>query len=271
MQRFRPFTVESTPHHLHFEAFGVPVMLRASSEELLSRAQAFLPPGWRPAGDQEVKYDVGILQEQEGGFSVYTGTVRASENQGLELSLVVLEGQVRGLVALHAPDFTFVHAGAVAHEGRAIVLPGNSFAGKSTLTAALVAEGALYYSDEFTVLDEHGLVHPYPKAVSLRRPDAMQADHTVESLGGTAGTDPVPIGLAAVTYYEPGSRWSPRELGPGEGVLALLSHTVIARTRPDQALATLRGAMENAVALEGPRGEAEETARLLLSAVGAPA
>jgi len=271
MPKFTPFSDETTPHHLDFEAFGVAVTLRASSEELLARAEAFMPPGWRPVQEDKCEYVVGIIAEEEGGYSVYTGTVRAGEAQGLELSLVVLEGQVRGLVALHAPRLTFVHAGVVAHEGRAIVIPGHSFAGKSTLTAALVAEGALYYSDEYTVLDDEGLVHPYPKPVSLRRENAMQADHTIESLGGTAGVDPVPIGLAAVTYYEPGARWEPRQLGAGESALALLSHTVIARTRPDQALAAIRRAMENAVALEGPRGEADETARMLLSSVAAPA
>jgi hypothetical protein len=42
-----------------------------------------------------------------------------------------------------------------------MVLPGKSFAGKTTLVAALVRAGAEYWSDEYAVLDANGDVHPY--------------------------------------------------------------------------------------------------------------
>ena len=71
-------------------------------------------------------------------------------------------------VANYAPDRVFVHAGVVAWRGRALVLPGTSFAGKTTLVAELVRAGAIYYSDEYAVLDEQGRVHPY----SARSADA---------------------------------------------------------------------------------------------------
>ena len=38
--------------------------------------------------------------------------------------------------------------------GRAIVIPGRTFSGKSTLVAELVRAGATYYSDEYAVEDE---------------------------------------------------------------------------------------------------------------------
>src|SRR5207247_125098 len=83
------------------------------------------------------------------------------------------------------------HAGAVAHRGRIALLPGQSFAGKTTLTAALVELGALYYSDEFAVLDADGLVHPYAKDLSIRDHGRMQrSDTPVETLGGLAGRVP---------------------------------------------------------------------------------
>ena len=51
-------------------------------------------------------------------------------------------------------------AGVVGWENRAIVMPGASFAGKTTLVRAWLEAGATYYSDEFAVLDRAGRVHP---------------------------------------------------------------------------------------------------------------
>ena len=68
-------------------------------------------------------------------------------------------------------------------------LPGHSFSGKSTLVAALVRAGAVYYSDEFAVLDPDGFVHPYAKALSL------DVARQVEELGGVAGDEPLPARL----------------------------------------------------------------------------
>jgi hypothetical protein len=262
------FTDETAPHQLAFDAFGVKLRVCANSPELLERAEPFLPPGWRPCPAQPDQYPLGILEEKGNGFLVFKGDTCISEGHGLEYSLTMLEGQIRGHVAVLAPDRTFIHAGAVEHEGRAIVFPGYSFAGKTTLTEAFVRAGATYYSDEFAVLDSDGLVHPYPKPLSIRVGDeSLQADHPVESINGVAGVEAIPLGMVIVTYYKPGTEWAPRELPPGEAALALLSHTVTARTRPDQAIRAISRAVENAVTLEGERGEAAELVDELLQGV----
>jgi hypothetical protein len=116
------------------------------------------------------------------------------------------------------------------------------------------------------VLDSEGLVHPYPKPLSIRAGELrLQADHPVESLNGVAGVEAIPLGMVVVTYYRPGAEWDPRELSPGEAALALLSHTVTARTRPDEAIRAISRAVENAVVYEGERGEAQELAPRLLA------
>jgi hypothetical protein len=75
------------------------------------------------------------------------------------LALGILDAELRMYIALNAPEHVFVHAGVVGVGERAIVLPGRSFAGKTTLVAALVRAGAEYWSDEYAVLDADGLVH----------------------------------------------------------------------------------------------------------------
>lgn len=264
------FTDETAPHQVAFEAYGVEARICVQSADLLARVGRFVPPGSRLLSPTPAQHQHGLLREEDGTYSVYHGITRASEGARLEISLITLESQVRGHVAMNSPDRTFVHAGAVAHNGRAMIFPGHSFSGKSTLVAALVRAGAIYYSDEFAVLDAVGLVHPYAKPLSLRPdPPTEEVDHTVEELGGVAGVDPLPVGTAVVTRYAPGAQWQPKRLSAGEAALALFSNTVSARKRPDAAMSAVARAVENAVVLEGERGEAEVMADYLLEHVHA--
>jgi hypothetical protein len=160
-----------------------------------------------------------------------------------------------------------VHAGVVAYGSRAIVIPGRSFSGKTTLVAELVKAGAVYYSDEYAVLDEGGLVHPYSKPLSIRLAGLGQTDFHVSELGGVAGDAPLPIGLVVAARFEPGADWRPRELSGGESVLAMLANTVPAQDRPAQSLATIKRALNGTLVLEGERGEAAGLSRELLHAV----
>lgn len=60
------------------------------------------------------------------------------------------------------------HAGAVAIGRSGIILPGRSGSGKSTLTAALIARGFTYYSDEVAVIaPDCGSLLPFPKALKI--------------------------------------------------------------------------------------------------------
>lgn len=51
---------------------------------------------------------------------------------------------------------TFVHSGVVEFDRRAIVFPGKSRYGKSTMVAALVEAGCRYLSDEYAVISPEG-------------------------------------------------------------------------------------------------------------------
>jgi hypothetical protein len=184
----------------------------------------------------------------------------------LRLALGVLDAELRMYVALHAPDHVFVHARVVGVDGHAIVLPGRSFAGKTTLVAALVKAGAEYWSDEYAVLDADGLVHPYPKPLSVRINDTRETDEQpVESLGGRAGNKALPVAVIAFTSYRPGVAWALRARTSGEGAVKLLEHSIAARSRPEQVLAAVRRAATDAVVFEGERGDAALAASALLS------
>jgi hypothetical protein len=254
------------PQPLTFEAFGVRVRVVVSGPEELERVRALLPPGSQPCRSSEgVEATFSLGGDAACGYELSRDGDSLVREVKLNTALEALERVLRALVALKAPAHIFVHAGVVGHKGGAIVMPGSSLAGKTSLVAALVRAGARYYSDEFAPLDAAGLVHPFAKPLSIRNERYVQVDHHVDALGGVAGDEPLPVRAVVVTSYESGGTWRPRRLSSGEAVLAVLAHTVPAQSRPAQALETISRSLDRAAVYEGTRGEAEELAPLLLT------
>jgi hypothetical protein len=235
--------------------------------EQVDRALALIPPGSTPCSPTGLDATFALATGAAGTYELTRNGEPLARKLELDLALEVLGRELRALVAFRAPHHVFVHAGAVAHKGAAIVMPGTSSAGKTTLVAALVRAGAEYYSDEFAPLGEDGLVHPFAKPLSFRNDLSVQTDHHVDVLGGVAGERPVPVGAVIVTRYRAGSGWRPRRLTSGAAVLALLSHAVPAQSRPAQALRAINRTVERATLIEGDRGEADAVAPLVLAEI----
>ncbi len=248
------------------ESHGVRLDIELDDRSLMPAVVALLPPGWVEGNASSVDATLALSREGAAHFRVMYEGEAISGPVDLDVALAFLEERIRGTVAVMARDRVFIHAGTVAYDGRAIVLPGDSFAGKTTLVAALVREGATYYSDEFAVLDPEGYVHPYPKLLSIRGArDEAAAAVPASELGGATGEVPVPVALVAVTSYRPKAPWSPVRLPPGEAALALLSHAVPARKRPAEALRAVRRVAEECACVRSERGEAQPVARALLA------
>jgi len=257
-----------------FRAYGWRAGVRVNEPALLAQLSAYLPPGWRSSKSPDVDavYSLWVGRERGGArgrFRVYAGCERRACTADLGHALGVLESEIRLGVASAARGLTFVHAGVVGWRGRAVLVPGRSRSGKTTLVAELVRQGALYLSDEFAVLDARGRVHPFAKPLSIRGAsgcDRHARRLAVEELGGRSGTRPLPVALVAFTEYREGAAWEPAVLSPGTAVLELLSHTVPARLRPEESLLALERVVSGASLLQSPRGDAAETARRLLCA-----
>jgi hypothetical protein len=198
-------------------------------------------------------------------YVLYCGTELVARAADLELVLAIFTKHAELLTAYHARDRLFVHAGVVGWRGQAIVIPGRSMTGKTTLVRALVEAGATYYSDEFAVLDLQGQAHPYALPLSVRGANGQPGQKTpVEALGGQAGSAPLPVGLVVVTRYQAGARWRPRRLPAGQALLALMDNTVAARRDPSFSMPILRAVAARADAVRGARGEAGAVAVALL-------
>jgi hypothetical protein len=258
------------PVELSGEVFGVGVTLAASDRKLMDMLSAWLPPEWHEGEAGVSPISLSVVRNGPEEYQV----ARGGETVGvwpLEDAIRTFEVSLRNHIASSAPAHLFIHAGTVARDGKAIVIPGPSFSGKTTLVTALVEAGATYYSDEYAVLDANGLVHPYPKPISIRTstPDRRRSNHHASSFGGTVGTEPVPIGLIVRTQYRTGALWEPQELTPAQAALELLICSYQGEDRAREALATLGKAVNGVSALKGDRSDAATVVPDLLARLGA--
>lgn len=254
-------------------SYGVPVRIGVSDPSLLERLPEHFPPGWKPARSKSPEEEFSLVRarsrQRRAAWRLFRGSERIAQASNAGELLKHLESWLRLTVAIRSRQRIFVHAGVVGWRGRALLLPGRSHSGKTTLVAALVRAGATYFSDEYAVLDDAGRVHPFAKPLSIRRRDGTAArKYPVEALGGRAATRSLPVRLVAVTRYRPGARWRPRTLSPAEGLFALLSNTPTALMRSEDALRALNQVVLHAVTLRGARAEADQIAPWLLERLG---
>lgn len=240
-------------------AYGVRFTVRVSDASLLDAALRRLPPGWQRAEPcRGRRYG---LRLERGLYELWQGRSFLARSADLEALLDAFQGQTHLHVAEHAASAVFVHAGVVAWDGKAMLLPGRSMAGKSTLVLALLRAGATYLSDNYAVLDHRGRVRPFARPLALRDgPDEPRRRCDAEELGAQVATGALPVRWIVATRYLAGSRWNIKRTSRGRAALALLANAVSARRHPAEVLAALRQAVADAATFEGERGEADEAA-----------
>src|SRR3954463_8359945 len=255
---------------LSVRAYGVQLGLRASEPGALEPLLERLPPEWKPAASPLVDRMYSYVAGGQAPGSrarrfhlLYIDHARVARDHTIEPCLDALERDARHTVAALSPQRVFVHAGVVGWGGGAIVIPGASFSGKTTLVAELVRRGATYYSDEYAAIDRHGRVHPFAKPLSIRG----DGERSPEGLGGTGGRVPLRVRAIVEAPYREGARWRPRSRSAGEGALALLSNAIPGRDEPARPMSAVRAAASGAVVLSGPRGDAADMASQLLARV----
>ena len=263
---------------MSFSSYGVRFGIRANEPRILEQTLAHMPPQWKPSSTMKVEHLYSLVA---GGKStqkrvrrynlLYSGPFRLARTMKVEELFECFESDLQVLIAEMARSRLFVHAGVVGWKGRAIVIPGKSMSGKTTLVANLVQAGATYYSDEYALFDAQGRVHPYPRPLQMREKIDGQARRTaVEVPEPKRGRKPLPVGLVAVTNYQEGREWRPRVLTEGQAVLELMRHTVAARSRPKHALAALRNVVSTALSLKSARGQTTGVVDKLLNDVENP-
>lgn len=251
-----------------FISCGVRVGVRADDASILDALPPYLPPVREPTTIPEVDHLFSLRAAESGRRPrLYEGPrlIRRRRVSGMAEQLDLLRSLLELCIATNSPSLLFVHAGVVERNGQAIVIPGRSLSGKTTLVTALLRAGARYYSDEFAVLDAAGRVLPWARRLRIRLDGQPPRHEPVEAFGELAPQASLPIGLIVVTAHRAGARWRPRALSPGQALLALMRNTCGVRQRPDRTIEILSRAVRSAPALASRRGEAADLAATLLA------
>lgn len=264
-----------------YSVYGVCFGLRSNEPALLDAAATHLPLGWLPltsppsggieGGRQEIAFVYCFIQNtgQENEYQLYYNEERLIQTSNLAQLLTSFENHAELYSAYHAKDYLFIHAGVVGWQGQAILIPGRSMSGKSSLVRALLKAGASYYSDEFALLDAEGWVHPYPVPLSIRKKGALIGEkHSLASLGIQPATEALPVGLIVVAKHKRYARWQPKNLPPAETMLNLMDNAVAANRDPEFSMPILKKVVSRAKAIKSQRGEAQRVARAILRSLG---
>jgi hypothetical protein len=264
---------------INFQAYGVKIGVKVNNRDYLleieKRLGKILPNGFKIIDKNEIDHILLLKQKKNGDFQLFRNEKNVANSSSKEEFYDFVESEIRLTVAEYAVSRVFLHAGVVGWKGKAIVIPGSSFSGKTSMVAALIKKGALYYSDEYAVLDEKGYVHPFPKMLSLRgiTDEYKQVDCTAESLGGKVGYEPLPIGMVLITKYDPTynliqndtNGFKPEVLSGGRALLEILLQTIPVRINPKFTLQVLNKIVNDAIIAKSKRGEAQKFADLLLN------
>jgi hypothetical protein len=179
-----------------------------------------------------------------------------------DLIRVLDDAVVRRLTNLRA-----VHAGAVLWGNRALLLPGSTHAGKSSLVTELLRRGATYFSDEYALIDSEGLVHPYPRPLLVRNGRPEQTPMLPVEYNAPVGDVPAPVGWILSLQYLPECAWSVAAITQSEALLTLLRNTPhILAEKPDM-VKVFERAVTGASCYAGTRNEAPDAVNKILQLV----
>lgn len=233
--------------------------LSASREVLLQASLRGLPPGFcvsrRPVSGPHfaLRTSGGAILTTHEGREINLGASRKRVT-------AYVESRLEGLASAHSPNFAFLHAGCVEIDGRAILLPGRSCAGKSTLVAEFAKGGARYLSDDLVPIDARLRAHPFPRPLGIRPPQGGAAARTsLKALGVEPANRARPIALIWCGSFDPlvgSSTFAPQTAA--QAFAALLSHAPGAQIRPEVIVPILAGIARMVPVFVGVRGEASE-------------
>jgi len=247
-------------------AYGVQIALRTRIDLLDHLPAPLIPaaPSENSGDGQHARFEFDETRSAEGRplFVIAEDGARLFAFSDVKVAARTLESRVHLQVAALTDQAVFVHAGVVAWRGRALILPGPSNSGKSSLVASLIAAGATYYSDEYAVIDLEGRIHPFPRQLRLRGAIGQESSAgPIASTVNGAALEPLQPAWIMNLRYRPDGIWDPKDLTPGQTLLALLENSVAVRRQSELTLRTLRLAVEPAMGWQSARGEADNATR----------
>jgi hypothetical protein len=249
-------------------AFDSSIRVECATSEIRDTLDRYLFPPLLHSESAPSSPDIHLAVDQGAeGFRVLLN------NRIVATAATLHDAAVAGVKALddavvhRMKTFRAVHAGAVLIEGRALLLPGSTHAGKSSLVAELLRRGASYLSDEYAIIDSQGQTHPYPRPLLLRSGHPWQSLVLPEELNASFAVQPAPVGWILAIDYVPGGAWKINEMSQGEAVMLLLRNTPHEMAQSPGMVDFFFRVAGSADCCEGTRGDAVEAASHVLNLI----
>lgn len=237
---------------------GLRIGFRATERHVLREIPAIFLPEWKSStgGTFDFLYFVEV-DHRALQYRAYLDETETIVAPTLTEFLDLLRLHLQHAIAEHSTEHIFVHAGVVAWQEIIILIPGRSHSGKSMLVRELIRAGAVYFSDEFALIDDRGMVHPFARPLSLRS-GSERTSYDPRHHSEPVGASPLPVGLIVLAPYMPPNQWNPAYISPGEALLELAQNTVSIRANPKRVLSILKNVVSSAIAVKSPREEASQ-------------
>jgi len=246
-------------------AFGCNIHVAGEGEDAQTVLERYVFPSLprTVAGDEKPDLVLRIAPAG-GGFQLSVNEAAVASAAGAidlvpELVRALDEAVLARLSALRA-----VHAGVVLLGGRALLLPGATHSGKSSLVAELLRRGAVYYSDEYALIDPEGHVHPYPRPLLLRAGRPEQVPARAEDFNAQVGDGPAPVGWILALEYEPVGAWSIVAVPQSMALLTLLRNTPHILAESPDIVRVFHRAVARAACYAGSRADAVDAVEHIL-------
>lgn len=230
-----------------YRAMGTVFAVTTDDDGVVEELQAILnslassgDEGGGPFGNPPLRsYHLRRPPEDGRWWRLYLDGTRIHRSSSRGAAVDHLLWHLNRMAVLSCPGDTVFHAAAAAGPSGAVLLPGVSNAGKSTLVTGLVESGLDYLSDEAVLLDAHGVLWPYPKAIDLDpgswpvlshlAPDADRAElhqkrwHLPpDRIRASPTSGPAPVAVIVAPRYEEGATPHLEPLPPEEAVALVL-------------------------------------------------
>lgn len=252
-------------------AFGCNIRAATTSAEARAVLDSYIFPSLlRTAGTLD-RPDVDICVDcPDGRFQLsVNGDPLAFSSHAIDLVPDIIraldDAVIDRLTSLRA-----LHAGVVLWKERAVLLPGASHAGKSSLVFELLRRGATYFSDEYALIDAEGCVHAYPRPLLVRNGRPEQHPVLASECNAPIGNAPARVGWIFALQYDPECRWSVAALTQGEALLTLLRNTPHVLADSPGMVEVFRHAVSEAVCYAGRRSEAVHAVDEILRLIDGP-
>jgi hypothetical protein len=233
-------------------------------------------------------YSIVRNGDSESPYAVYRGRRNVHRGSSFAGPIDYVLWDVSSSAIQRTSHFLALHAGAVSHTGRGILLPGPPDSGKTTLTAALTRSGCSYLTDEAALLDPGtGLLHPFPRALWMEAPSldvisglrsTLHADFRAiergqyhihpDDLRPDAIGFPSPVGFVIAPTYSRGARTALVPMSRAEAVVMLADNSFNFEYFKARGVSALAAALGDAHCYRLQMGDLDSAVASVLSVVG---